>query len=481
MIKILIPSLINLIYIIIPSSSKLEQINIKKIRLLTIISSIIILGINFIYILKYNLSDLEYQFRSTFTFFIQNYNITIGIDSLNLILITLNNIIFPLMYIYKTEGVNLIEKKMYYKNLIGLQLIINILLLFLDLFIFYVMYELILIPMFILIILTGSKAKKIEASYKLFIFTIFGSLFLLFSIIYIYLYFCTFQYEILNYQLNNINFYVQSFLWFSFILSFLIKIPTFPFHMWLPFAHVQASTTSSVILASMLLKLGTYGILRFNNEFFKESQEYYSPIIIILALISIFNSIFITLRLIDLKMIVAYSSIIHMNLFLLGLYLNSSIALQGSIFSLISHGFISSLLFFNVGSLYNRFHSRIFLYFRGLSLSMPLFSTIFCLAILSNISIPLTSAFIGEYVIIYGVYLINKNLMYIIILSLIISSYYALWINNKILFGTTEANTLKFNDLTRSEFFISFFLLFLIFLFGLFPNLLFNFFYLFSL
>lgn len=474
MIKIIIPSIITIIYNTILSNQRME-----KIRKSTMIGAVIIVWINMWEILTYNMRDLEYQKRSTIE--INKYEIVEGIDSINITLITLTNIIFVLMYMYKTEGINKKEKEIYYLKLQMLQIIINLLFIYQDLFIFYIFYELILLPMFILIIMYGSKAKNIEASYKFFLFTLFGSLFLLFGIIYIYFHFYSFNFEFLSFFItNHANFFEKFFLWGCFIISFLIKIPTFPFHIWLPYAHVQASTTSSVILASVLLKIGVYGIIRLNIEMLRDISEYMSPIIIILALISIYNSIIITFRLIDLKLIIAYSSIIHMNLFLIGLFINSSISIQGSLFSLISHGLISSLLFFNVGSLYNRYHTRIFFYFKGLSLTMPLFSLVFTLGILSNISIPLSSAFIGEYIIILGLIDRNVELTLLIILSMVISSYYALWINNRILFGSVSKYLNNFNDLTISEFFISFFLISLILFFGIYPSPISNFFHLFS-
>ena len=413
-------------------------------------------------------------------------------STLNITLITLTAFIIPLLIYFKPEKItgtlfnkNIAnynnDENLYINNLLLLEFFLFLLFLVNDLFIFYILYEALLIPMFILIIRYGSISKKIEAAYKFFIFTLAGSLLMLFGILFIYINFKTFDLNLLSFLLNKQSFLIQSILWFSFIFSFLIKIPTFPFHIWLPFAHVQAPTSASILLAALLLKVGFYGIIKFNHLLFFFINTFFSPIIILLALISILNSLLIALRLIDLKQIIAYSSIIHMNIFLIGFYCFNNISIQGSLLSLISHGLISSALFFLIGILYNRYHSRVFSYFRGLCSFMPLYSFFFFLSILANISIPVACSFIGEYLILLGSLSYNVLITSFLFLILILSSFYSLWLINRLLFGQSSPYLSLFNDLSLSEFLILSSLIFFTYFFGFFSYYLLDFYYLYSI
>ena len=189
-----------------------------------------------------------------------------------------------------------------------------------------------------------------------------------------------------------------------FFASFAVKIPIVPLHIWLPEAHVEAPTAGSVILAGLLLKLGTYGLLRFSFPLFPQGTAYFTPLIYTIAIISVIYSSFTTLRQIDLKRIIAYSSVAHMNFSLLGLFSNTIQGIQGGLILMLSHGFVSSALFLSIGVLYDRYHTRILKYYSGLTLIMPLFSTIFLFFSLSNLGLPGTSSFIGEILILVGAF-----------------------------------------------------------------------------
>ena len=244
--------------------------------------------------------------------------------------------------------------------------------------------------------------------------------------------------------------YVKAILWLSFFISFAIKVPIFPFHTWLPFVHVEAPTIGSMLLAGIMLKLGTYGIIRYSVSILGDS-DYYMPLVIILAVLSIIYGSLTTLRQIDLKKIIAYSSIVHMNFAVLGLFSQEFEGVLGGSYLMVTHAFVSSGLFLLIGVLYKRYHTRILLYFNGLVFTMPLFSVMFFLFTLANVSAPLMGSFIAEILIIFSTVKINLLIGVLICSSLILSTSYALWLTNRLLFGQLSAYIHHFADLSKKE------------------------------
>lgn len=303
-----------------------------------------------------------------------------------------------------------------------------------DALLFYIFFESILIPMFMIIGCWGSRDRRIKANYFFFLYTLFGSLFMLFGLMYLYMCFKSLRYEIFTHQ--KLPGFLQCMLWFCFFLPFAIKTPMVPFHIWLPEAHVEAPTVGSVILAGLLLKLGGYGFIRFTLPLFKYANYYYSCIIYGTALMGVVYASLITIRQIDLKRIVAYSSVAHMNLVVVGLFSYTLQGLEGSFYLMMAHGFVSSAFFFLIGMLYSRTHSRLINYYGGFSVLMPKFSFFFFNFSLANMAFPGTSNFVGEFLIVVG--LADKNTLVLIIatLSVIFSAVYSIWLFNRVCFGT---------------------------------------------
>ncbi len=245
----------------------------------------------------------------------------------------------------------------------------------LDLVLFYIFFESVLIPMFLIIGIWGSRERKIKASYFFFIYTLLGSLVMLLGILLIL--FETGTTNFLTLTSYQFSYDRQLLLWLMFFISFAVKLPVIPFHIWLPEAHVEAPTVGSVILAGVLLKLGVYGLVRFSFVLFPYANMYFIPFVYTISLISILYSSLTTLRQIDLKRIIAYSSVARMNFGLLGLFSNTIQGLIGGLFLSISHGFVASALFLCIGVLYDRHHTRLLKYYSGLSVIMPVFSLIF--------------------------------------------------------------------------------------------------------
>jgi proton-translocating NADH-quinone oxidoreductase chain M len=230
----------------------------------------------------------------------------------------------------------------------------------LDILFFYIFFEAILIPMYLMIGIWGSRERKIRAVYLFFFYTLLGSLLLLLALLYIYSKAGTFNYEYIYYVKFSFN--EQKWLWLAFFFSFASKMPLFPFHIWLPEAHVEAPTVGSVLLAGILLKLGVYGFLRFNINLFPDASFFFAPLVYLLSIFGIIYASMSALRQTDLKRIVAYSSVAHMNLITMGIFSFTIIGIEGSILQSISHGFVSGGLFLMVGILYDRYHSRLMYY-----------------------------------------------------------------------------------------------------------------------
>jgi NADH-ubiquinone oxidoreductase chain 4 len=299
----------------------------------------------------------------------------------------------------------------------------------------------------------GSRQRKIKAAYQFFLYTLLGSVFMLLAILLILLQTGTTDLQIL--LTTEFSERRQIFLWIAFFASFAVKVPMVPVHIWLPEAHVEAPTAGSVILAGILLKLGTYGFLRFSIPMFPEATLCFTPFIYTLSAIAIIYTSLTTLRQIDLKKIIAYSSVAHMNLVTIGMFSLNIQGIGGSILLMLSHGLVSSALFLCVGVLYDRHKTRLVRYYGGLVSTMPNFSTIFFFFTLANMSLPGTSSFIGEFLILVGAFQRNSLVATLAALGMILGAAYSLWLYNRVVSGNLKPDFLhKFSDLNGREVFI---------------------------
>lgn len=341
----------------------------------------------------------------------------------------------------------------------------------LDILIFYIFFESILIPMFFIIGIWGSRERKIKASYLFFMYTLAGSLFMLIAIIHLLLTVGTTDYQLLYYTKYNSLAY-EKFYFLAFFFAFAVKVPMLPFHVWLPEAHVEAPTAGSVLLAGILLKLGAYGMIRFLLPLFPKAAIYFKPYILVFCLISIIYASLTAIRQTDLKRIIAYASVAHMNYVVLGIFSLTTQGLEGSIIQMISHGFVSSGLFFSIGCLYDRYHTRFINYYGGLAHTMPLFCIALFIYILANMAIPGTSSFVGEILILTGIFEDNTTTAVFSTIGLFLGSIYSLLFYNKICYGNIQNLFLKiYYDLTYREFLIHLILIANIFLLGLYPKI----------
>lgn len=420
------------------------------------------------------LNKLIYLYQILFKFYkfyYLNISFIIGIDGLAITLIVLSfTIILTCFFIHWHLKYKII---LYNIMLFLLSILLLNLFLTVDLLFFYIFFESVLIPTFFLIGIWGSRSRKIYAAYLFFFYTLGGAIFILLAIFLIYLNKGTSNIEIF---LNSYFFETREFLlWFFLFLGFSVKIPILPFHIWLPEAHVEAPTAGSVILAGILLKLGSYAVFRLllGNLYYNLYEFLF--IFLTIALIGLTYSSMAAFAQIDIKKIIAYSSIAHMNFMLIGVFSNLLVGLSGAYIMMISHAITSSALFFSIGVLYDRYKTRIIFYYGGMVNFMPIFSIFVLICIISNFGFPGTLNFVGElFIMLSGVIISNLTIVFSIF-SLILTLVYSLFFYNKIFFGQININFFRFfSEITRLEFFILFFFIFWILYFGLFPNLIFK-------
>ena len=360
-----------------------------------------------------------------------NINYILGIDGISLILIILTTFLIFICVLTNIFNVYF-RLKEFTIILFFLEFFLLNSFLTLNFFYFFIFFEIILLPMFLIIGIWGSRQRKIHALIQFFLYTLFGSIFMLFSILLIYINIGSLYLEILYY--SNFNFFLEKVLWVLIFISFSIKIPILPLHIWLPEAHVEAPTSGSILLAGILLKLGVYGIFRFLITIFFKATIFFLPLINLFLILSVLYCSFSTLRQIDLKKVIAYSSVVHMNYSLLGIFTYTIEGIQGCIYTTLTHGITSAALFFLIGVLYNRYGTRLIKYYSNLIEIIPNFSIFLFIFILANLSFPLTGNFISEILVFFSIFKKNFFIGIISSLGLVISSIYSIWLYNKIIF-----------------------------------------------
>lgn len=397
-----------------------------------------------------------------------------GFDNISFIFILFTIFIFFLCLIYQISSISSIFIFVNLINLFFMEILVIGLFMTFNMVTLYILFESTLICMFIYIGIYGSRSRKVLAYFLLMIYTLITALLVLIAILFIIKHVGSADmFIICN---TNFSYFHQQLLFIPFFLAFAAKIPIFPLHIWLPEAHVEAPTIGSVILAAILLKIGVYGLIRFNLGFFPDASLYYTPIIYSLCSLGVIYGSLAAVRQIDLKRIVAYSSVAHMNLIVIGIFSFNFLSLEGALLQSVSHGFVAGALFFLIGILYSRYHTRSIFYYGGLVQVMPLFSFYFLFFTMANIALPGTSSFIGEFLILLGCFVSNYFITFVIVCSVVLGGSYSLWLCNRILYGNIKHLFLsKFFDLTSKEFFILFILTLCVIFFGLFPFIFTNF------
>jgi NADH-quinone oxidoreductase subunit M len=394
----------------------------------------------------------------------------LGVDGISLFLVLLTTLLMPIalyfsnLYVHEKVGAYLALMLLLETAMIGSFVA-------LDLVLFFVFFEFTLIPMYFLIGQWGS-GNRVYAALKFFLYTFAGSAVMLVAILAIY--FETGTFDITELSGAALSPALQTWGFLAFALAFAIKVPLFPFHTWLPDAHVQAPTAGSVILAGILLKLGTYGYLRFAMPIFPQAAERFGPLVATLAVIGILYGALVALVQKDVKSLVAYSSVAHLGFVMLGLVASNEQGVSGSVLQMVNHGLSTGALFLMVGMLYERRHTRMLDEFGGLWKSVPLFSGFFLVVAMSSAGLPGLNGFIGEFAILLGMYLKQPVFAVLAALGVILAAWYLLIAFRKIAQGplTNSANDANhLSDLKGGEIAMLLPLVILFFVIGLFPNL----------
>ena len=428
-------------------------------------------------IIAYDWRKGGFQFQNIFKIFAEtDIKYFVGVDGLAITMIFLTALLTPICFVisYKT-----IVKRV--KEFVIAFLVIEALVIgafsSLDLLFFYIFFEATLIPMFLVIGIWGGE-NRVYASYKFFIYTLAGSVFFLIGIILIFLFTKTTDVIILTKTLKEffpLNY--QLALFALFFASFAIKVPMFPFHTWLPDAHVQAPTAGSVILAGILIKLGAFGFLRFSLPFFPLASQYFADTIFILSVIAIIYGSFVALMQEDMKKMIAYSSVAHMGFVTMGIFSLTQQGIEGAIFQMISHGVISSALFICVGFIYDRLHTKKIADLGGIASKMPNFAMLAMIFTLGSVGLPGTSGFVGEFLTIIGAFKVNKFIALLSGLGVIFGACYMLWLYKRVWFSEIHNKKIEeLRDLDFCEFLVLLSLAILVIALGIFPSLISNFF-----
>lgn len=401
----------------------------------------------------------------------------LGVDGISLWLVLLVTFLMPIAIISSWHAV---EKRVlsFYVFLLLLETMMIGVFVSLDLLLFYLFFEASLVPMFFLIGIWGGE-RRIYAATKFFIYTAVGSLLMLVGIIALFFIFGTFDFpQIVNAMragTTTLTSRQEFWLFIAFALAFCIKIPLFPFHTWLPDAHTEAPTAGSVILAGVLLKMGTYGLMRFNLSLFPAQSHNFAPLIITLAIIGIIYGALVAMVQPDVKRLVAYSSVSHMGFIVLGLFSFTEQGMQGALYQMLNHGVSTGALFLLVGMIYERRHTRMISDFGGLSHVMPWFATFFVFASLSSIGLPFLNGFVGEFLIMLGMWTAQFNFARVATMlaatGVIWAAVYMLWMLQRVLFGRlhNEKNKSLF-DLNAREIGLLLPLLILMLVMGVYPR-----------
>lgn len=395
----------------------------------------------------------QFQFVESFQWLpYESINFILGVDGISFFFVLLTTFLIPICLLVGWSSIRSSLKE-YIIAFLLLEFLLLSVFCMLDLLLFYVFFESVLIPMFIIIGVWGSRQRKIKAAYQFFLYTLLGSVFMLLGILLILLE--TGTTDLPTSLTTEFSERRQLLLWISSFASFAVKVPMVPVHIWLPEAHVEAPTAGSVILAGILLKLGTYGFLRFSIPLFPSATLAATPFIYTLSAIAIIYTSLTTLRQVDLKKIIAYSSVAHMNLVTIGLFSLNVQGLGGSILLMSSHGLVSSGLFLCVGALYDRHKTRLVRYYGGLVSTMPNFSIIFFFFTLANMSLPGTSSFVGEILILVGAFQRNSLVATLASVGMVLGAAYSLWLYNRVVSGNVKSSFLnKFSDLNGREVFL---------------------------
>ena len=403
---------------------------------------------------NFNSETAQFQFVENMPWIVgYNINYHLGIDGISLFMVILTTFLMPLCILCSWEAIERRVREFMIAFLLLETFVIGVFV-SLDLLLFYIFFEGMLIPMYLIIGVWGG-ANRIYASYKFFLYTLLGSVLFLLAILYMYHHSQTTDIPTLMQVVPQYSLQVQRWLWFAMFASFAVKVPMWPVHTWLPDAHVQAPTAGSVILAGILLKMGAYGYLRFSLPMLPDASHFFMPLIFALSIIAVIYTSLVALVQEDMKKLIAYSSVAHMGFVTAGIFAFNTQGIEGSIIQMVSHGLVSGALFLCVGVVYDRLHTREIARYGGLVNIMPYYALFFMFFVMASVGLPSTSGFVGEFLVLVGSFRTSTVLALLIATGMVLGAAYALWLYRRVMFGElVKPDLLKLPDLSAREWLI---------------------------
>lgn len=429
-------------------------------------TSIVTFALSVLMLQDFDTSIVGFQLVERYHWLGGGIDYAMGVDGISVLFVLLTTSLVPLCIL---ASWNAIENRVreYMLAFLVLETLMVGVFCALDLFVFYLFFEAGLIPMFLIIGIWGG-ARRIYASFKFFLYTLLGSVLMLIAIMVMYWQAGTTS--IPELMVHDFPASMQTWLWLAFFASFAVKMPMWPVHTWLPDAHVEAPTAGSVILAGVLLKMGGYGFLRFSLPMFPLASDFFAPLIFVLSAIAIIYTSLVAFAQEDMKKLIAYSSVAHMGFVTMGIFAATEQSVQGAVFQMLSHGWISGALFLCVGVVYDRMHTREIAAYGGLVNRMPVYAVVFMVFTMANVGLPGTSGFVGEFLTILGTFQVSTRTAFFAALGVIFAAIYALSLYRRVVFGKIGNEGLEsISDMTRREILIILPLLIATLLFGIWP------------
>ena len=431
-----LPLLGALFILLIPGEDETVGRNARAVALWTTVATFIL---SIVMLFEFDGSRTDLQFYEQASWLGGNIDYVMGVDGISVLFIILTTSLMPLCILASWESIKIRVREYMVAFLVLETLMIGVFCAQ-DLLIFYLFFEAGLIPMFLIIGVWGGT-RRVYASFKFFLYTLLGSVLMLLALIYMYWQVGTTNMTALaNFQFSSSE---QMWLWLAFFASFAVKMPMWPVHTWLPDAHVEAPTAGSVILAGVLLKMGGYGFLRFSLPMFPLATDMFTELVFVLSVVAIIYTSLVALAQEDMKKLIAYSSVAHMGFVTMGIFATTQQGIQGAIFQMLSHGWISGALFLCVGVIYDRMHTREIAAYGGLANRMPIYAAVFMLFTMANVGLPGTSGFVGEFLTIIGTFQVSTWTALLAATGVILSACYALTLYRKISFGELENEALQ--------------------------------------
>jgi len=431
-------------------------------------TSLIVFAISLVLWVKFDTSDAGFQFKESVSWLPEfGVGYRMGVDGISVLFVLLSTALTPICILASWDSVTTRVRE-YMLAFLVLETMMVGMFSAQDFIVFYMFFEGVLIPMFLIIGVWGGP-RRVYASFKFFLYTLAGSILMLLALLAIWYHAGTTDLAVL--MQTPFPVHMQFWLFLAFFASFAVKVPMWPVHTWLPDAHVEAPTAGSVILAGVLLKMGAYGFLRFSVPMLPQASQQFAPMMFTLGVVAVIYTSLVALAQTDMKKLIAYSSVAHMGVVVIGIFTFNAQGLQGALFQMLSHGIVSAALFLCVGVVYDRIHTRDIARYGGLAARMPAYALVFMVFTMASVGLPGTSGFVGEFLVLVGAYKVSLYLAYLGSFGMILGAAYMLYLYRRVIFGVITRDDLRgILDLSPREVAIFTPLIFLVLWMGIYPS-----------